>query len=107
MHRIVVMKDLSKLSANQIFSIDTRGKPMTKSTFYNQITKNLNIGNNLTNIANIGFYKAGQLLLKAKKELKGEFGKLKKQLANDGLHIKQQERYMAIAKNKNIQITLF
>ena len=66
------MKDLSKLSANQIFSIDTRGKPMTKSTFYNQITKNLNIGNNLTNIANIGFYKAGQLLLKAKKELKWE-----------------------------------
>jgi hypothetical protein len=98
------MKDLSKLSANQIFSIDTRGKPMTKSTFYNQITKNLNIGNNLTNIANIGFYKAGQLLLKAKKELKKEFGKLKKQLADDGLHIKQQERYMAIAKNKNISL---
>ncbi len=98
------MKDLSKLSANQIFSIDTRGKPMTKSTFYNQITKNINIGNNLTNIASIGFYKAGQLLVKAKKELKGEFGKLKKLLADDGLHIKQQERYMAIAKNKNISL---
>jgi len=40
----------------------------------------------------------------AKKELKGEFGKLKKQLAEDGLHIKQQERYMAIARNKNIQL---
>ena len=98
------MKDLSKLSANQIFSIDTRGKPMTKSTFYNQITKNINIGNNLTNIASIGFCKAGQLLVKAKKELKGEFGKLKKLLADDGLHIKQQERYMAIAKNKNISL---
>ena len=98
------MKDLSKLSANQIFSIDTRGKPMTKTTFYNQITKNINIGNNLTNIASIGFYKAGQLLEKAKKELKGEFGKLKKQLAQNGLHIKQQERYMAIARNKNISL---
>ena len=98
------MKDLSKLSANQIFSIDTRGKPMTKSTFYTQITKNISIGNNLTNIASIGFYKAGQLLVKAKKELKGEFGKLKKELADDGLHIKQQERYMAIARNKNISL---
>jgi hypothetical protein len=98
------MKDLSKLSANQIFSIDTRGKPMTKTTFYNQITKNINIGNNLTNIASIGFYKAGQLLVKAKKELKGEFGKLKKELAQSGLHIKQQERYMAIAKNENISL---
>ena len=98
------MKDLSKLSANQIFSIDTRGKPMTKTTFYNQITKNINIGNNLTNIASIGFYKAGQLLVKAKKELKGEFGKLKKELAQSGLHIKQQERYMKIARNKNIQL---
>ena len=77
---------------------------MTKSTFFNQITKNINIGNNLTNIASIGFYKAGQLLEKAKKELKGEFGKLKKQLAQNGLHIKQQERYMAIAKNENISL---
>ena len=98
------MKDLTKISAKGIFSIDTRGKPMTKNTFYNQITKNINIGNNLMNVASIGFYKAGQLLNKAKKELKGEFGKLKKQLAEDGLHIKQQERYMAIARNKNIQL---
>jgi len=99
------MKDLSKLSANQIFSIDTRGKPMTKSTFYTQITKNISIGNNLTNIASIGFYKAGQLLEKAKKEIgKGEFGKLKKQLSDSGYHIKQQERHRAIARNKNISL---
>ena len=97
------MKNLVKISSIDKFSIDTRGKPMTKTTFYNQITKNINIGNNLTNIASIGFYKAGQLLVKAKKELKGEFGKLKKELAQSGLHIKQQERYMAIARNKNIE----
>jgi hypothetical protein len=44
------------------------------------------------------------LLVKAKKELGNEFGKLKKQLANDGLHEKQQERYMAIAKNPDIKL---
>ena len=75
------MKDLTKITAKGMFSIDTRGKPMTKNTFYNQITKNINIGNNLMNVASIGFYKAGQLLNKAKKELKGEFGKLKKKFS--------------------------
>ena len=99
------MKDLSKLSANQIFSIDTRGKPMTKSTFFNQITKNVEIGNNMMNIASVGFYKSGQLLEKAKKDLgKSEFGKLKKQLSDNGYHIKQQERHRAIARNKNIAL---
>ena len=56
-------------------------------------------------VASVGFYKVGQRLNRAKKELKGDFGKLKKELAEDGgLHEKQQERYMAIARNKNIEL---
>jgi hypothetical protein len=98
------MKNLVKISSIDKFSIDTRGKPMTRNTFYKKISTNLAIGNDHMNIASMGFYKVGKLLVKAKKELKGDFGKLKKQLAEDGLHIKQQERYMSIAKNKNISI---
>ena len=99
------MKDLMKVTAKGLYSVDTRGKPMTTNTFYFQINKNLQVSNNLMNVASIGFYSAGKLLNKAKKELKlSDFGKLKKRLANDGLHIKQQERYMAIARNPNIQL---
>lgn len=98
------MKDLEKVTAKGLYSIDTRGKPMTSSTFYNQINKNIKISSNLMNVASVGFYRAGQLLNKAKMELKGDFGKLKKRLAEDGLHIKQQERYMKIARNENIRL---
>ena len=98
------MKDLIKLTTKNIFSVDTRGKPMDRSTFYNQISKNLFVATKLRDTANRGFYKVGQLLVKAKKELGTEFGKLKKQLANDGLHIKQQERYQAIALNPDIKL---
>ena len=97
-----IKKQLLELTPNKIFSIDTRGKPMTQNTFYNQISKNMKLGNNLVKVATIGFFKAGQLLNKAKDELGRDFGKLKKKLARDGLHEKQQERYMKIAKNKNI-----
>jgi len=99
-----IKKQLLELTPNKVFSTDTRGKSMTKGTFFSLITKNINIGNNLKNVSNVSFYKAGQLLEKAKKELKGEFGKLKKQLADNGYHIKQQERHMAIARNKNIAL---
>ena len=99
------MKDLIKLASKNIFSVDTRGKSMNRSTFYNQISKNLFVANKLKDTANAGFYKVGQLLVKAKKELgSGGYGKLKKQLANDGLHIKQQERYKAIALNPDIKL---
>ena len=77
---------------------------MTAKSYYKQITIINTQSNELFNLASLGFYKTGQLLNRAKKELKGDFGKLKKDLAEDGLHIKQQERYMAIARNKNIEI---
>ena len=77
---------------------------MTANSYYKQISIINNQSTELFNLASLGFYKTGQLLNRAKKELKGDFGKLKKDLAEDGLHIKQQERYMAIARNKNIEI---
>ena len=101
---IIVMKDLEKLSASGVYSIDTRGKPMTTSTFYNQISKNFRISSNLELLSTVGFYRAGQLLAKAKIELKGDFGKLKKRLAEDGYHIRQQERHMKIANDKRITL---
>ena len=69
-----IKKQLIELTPNKIFSIDTRGKPMTQNTFYNQISKNMKLGNNLVKVATIGFFKAGQLLNKAKDELGRDFG---------------------------------
>ena len=98
------MNDITKLTSKGLYSTDMRGKPMTAKSYYKQISIINNQSNELFNLASLGFYKPGQLLNKAKKELKGDFGKLKKDLAEDGLHIKQQERYMAIARNKNIEL---
>ncbi len=91
-------------TAKGLFSTDMRGKPMTSNVYYKQISDIFSIADDFHNIASLGFYKVGQLLVKAKKELKGDFGKLKKALAEDGLHVRQQERYMSIAKNENIKI---
>mgnify|MGYP001342196216 FL=1 len=98
------MTNTTKLTAKGLYSTDMRGKPMTANSYYKQISIINNQSTELFNLASLGFYKTGQLLNRAKKELKGDFGKLKKDLAEDGLHIKQQERYMAIARNKNIEI---
>ena len=98
------MTNTTKLTAKGLYSTDMRGKPMTANSYYKQISIINNQSTELSNLASLGFYKTGQLLNRAKKELKGDFGKLKKDLAEDGLHIKQQERYMAIARNKNIEI---
>ena len=98
------MTNTTKLTAKGLYSTDMRGKPMTANSYYKQISIINNQPTELFNLASLGFYKTGQLLNRAKKELKGDFGKLKKDLAEDGLHIKQQERYMAIARNKNIEI---
>ena len=98
------MTNSTKLTAKGLYSTDMRGKPMTANSYYKQISIINNQSTELFNLASLGFYKTGQLLNRAKKELKGDFGKLKKDLAEDGLHIKQQERYMAIARNKNIEL---
>ena len=92
------------VSATGLFSNDLRGVPMTSESFYSRISEINTVATGLFDVASLGFYRVGQLLNRAKKELKGDFGKLKKQLAEDGIHEKQQERYMSIARNKNIEI---
>ena len=76
------MNDITNLTAKGLYSTDMRGKPMTANSYYKQISIINNQSNELFNLASLGFYKTGQLLNKAKKELKGDFGKLKKDLAD-------------------------
>jgi hypothetical protein len=73
--------------------------PTTVNGYKSLVIRNYNIASGLEQIAGVGFYKIGQSLLKAKQELKDDFGELKKSLAVEGLHIKQQERYMMVARN--------
>ena len=97
-------KIVNQLTSRDVYSVDTRGQPTTVDMYYNHIGKILSISNKLEHLSSVGFYRAGQLLNKAKRELKGDFGKLKKQLADKGLHQKQQERFMKIARNKKINL---
>ena len=89
---------------NGVYSTDMRDKPISIKSYYQVITKINKQSNEYFNVATLGFYKVGQLLNRAKKELLTDFGKLKKELAEDGLHEKAQERYMKIARNENIQL---
>ena len=96
---------LKELTTKGLYSIDVRGKPMTIDTFYNAITIINKKSEQYQNYANMGFYKVGKLLSKANYELgKGDWGKLRKKIAEGGLHIKTQERYIAIARNPNIEL---
>jgi len=96
---------LKELTTKGLYSIDVRGKPMTIDTFYNAITIINKKSEQYQNYANMGFYKVGKLLAKANDELgKGDWGKLRKKIAESGLHIKTQERYIAIARNPNIEL---
>ena len=96
---------LQELTTKGLYSTDLRGKPMTVETFYDAITVINKKSEQLQNYANLGFYKVGQLLSKANYELaKGDWGKLRKKIAEGGLHIKQQERYIKIARNENIKL---
>ena len=93
------------ITSKGLYSTSMKGVPMTVNGYYKTISVINAQSNEYFNVASLGFYKVGQLLNRAKKELKGDFGKLKKELTeNGGLHEKQQERYMAIARNKNIEL---
>ena len=98
-------KFLKELTTRGLYSTDMRGKPMTVDSFYNAISIINNKSEQYQNYAHLGFYKVGQLLAKANDELgKGDWGKLRKKIADGGLHIKTQERYIAIARNPNIEL---
>ena len=55
------MNDLVKLQLKNIFSVDTRGKPMNRSTFYNQISKNLFVANKLIDFDEIYIVDKGEV----------------------------------------------
>ena len=96
---------LKEISTKGLYSTDMRGKPMTVESFYDAISVINQKSEQLQNFANLGFYKVGKLLAKANDELgKGDWGKLRKKIHEGGLHIKTQERYMAIARNPNIEL---
>ena len=96
---------LRELTTKGLYSTDLRGKPMTVETFYDAISIINNKSEQYQNYANMGFYKVGKLLAKANDELgKGDWGKLRKKIHEGGLHIKTQERYIAIARNPNIEL---
>ena len=102
-------KDLINLKKvpKGLFSADLRGKVLTIDTFYKHIINNKEIGENLEYQANYGFYTAGKILCQARDQLKTkEFGKLKKQIASNkriNFSEKNQERFMAIADDEEIQ----
>ena len=103
--RIVGMTNKTELSLKNIYSTSMKGEVMTLDSYYDTITQNQSAATELYEYAQVGFYKVGQLLNKAKKELGGDFGKLKKRLTEEhGLHEKAQERYMRIARNPNIEL---
>ena len=100
------MKNLTKVKnhwAKGIYSIDTRRKSMNDTMFFNAITNTLATSIQLRYKADHGFYKVGVLLNKAKAELGTRgYGVLKKQLAKNKFHVKMQERYASIARDKRI-----
>ena len=103
--RIVGMTNKTELTLKGIYSTSMKGEVMTLDSYYEKITQNQAAATELYEYAQVGFYKVGQLLNKAKKELGTDFGKLKKRLTEEqGLHEKQQERFMRIAKNPNIEL---
>jgi len=80
------------VSTKGLFLIVMRGVPVTSESYYSKISKINNVATELFDVASLGFYRVGQLLNRAKKELNGDFGKLKKQLAENGIHEIQKER---------------
>ena len=91
------------ISLEKMYSIDMRGVPITVDNYHERILLFNQQATDLANLAGLGFYRIGQLLLKAEDELgQNDYRKLSKLLAEDGLHPKAQQRYRRIANNKYI-----
>ena len=103
MSKSVALDKIIKKDSRGLYTTDTRKMPQTLNAYKTLVMKNHQIASGLEQIAGVGFYEVGKALLKAKKELHNDFGELKKSLAVDGLHIKQQERYMMVARNPIIK----
>ena len=85
------------------FSIAMKGKNMSVDDFYSRIKENAEITFEALLKERMGFWKCGQLLNKAKKELRQGFKQLQKKLVNDRiLSTRQQQRFMKITSSRRI-----
>ena len=102
MSKTIALDKIIKKDSRGLYTTDTRKMPTTVNAYKTLVMKNFNIASGLEQMAGVGFYEVGKALLKAKKELNKDFGELKKSL-QPYLHIKQQERYMMVARNPIIK----
>jgi hypothetical protein len=85
------------------FSIAMRNRNMSIDEFYNRIRENADITFEALLKERLGFYKCGQLLNKAKLQLKQSFKQLQKRLINDKvLSLRQQQRFMKVSSSPRI-----
>ena len=85
------------------FSIAMKDKNMSVDEFYSRIRENAEITFEAMLKERLGFWKCGQLLNKAKSELRQGFKKLQRRLINDKiLSLRQQQRFMKISSSKRI-----
>jgi len=85
------------------FSISMKNKNMSVDDFYSRIKENTEITYEAMLKERMGFWKVGQLLNKAKKELRQGFKQLSKRLINDRIITQRnQQRFMKISSSKRI-----
>lgn len=90
------------------FSVSLKGSRPTENEYYSLIKENNDIQFAAAVKERIGFYKVGQLLLHAKKHLKGDYVKLQKKLhANKIIHLRNQQRMVELAENPRIQKVIY
>ena len=80
-----------------------KNKNMSVDDFYSRIKENTEITYEAMLKERMGFWKVGQLLNKAKKELRQGFKQLSKRLINDRIITQRnQQRFMKISSSKRI-----
>jgi hypothetical protein len=80
-----------------------RNKNMSVDDFYSRIRENAEITFEALLKERLGFFKCGQLLNKAKLQLKQSFKQLQKRLINDKvLSLRQQQRFMKLSSSPRI-----
>lgn len=85
------------------FSVAMRNKNMSVDEFYSRIRENAEITFEALLKERLGFYKCGQLLNKAKLQLKQGFKQLQKRLITDKvLSLRQQQRFMKVSSSRRI-----
>ena len=85
------------------FSISMKKKNMSVDDFYSRIKENAEITYEAMLKERMGFWKVGQLLNKAKKQLRQGFKQLSKRLINGKIiSLRNQQRFMKISSSKRI-----